>query len=159
RRRASGVSQSTFLVPTRPESERSSDRKSVAHRNAASGGAGRRTEKRYGREYSGMVRYSYTEWWTWPSSSVIRMHSPSHANRHASQTMHSGPRTESDFSPRNWNFAATVGSSTTSGTSARGRSSKTFTGQTSLQWEQPVHFAMSMSTWTMADQSPRASGY
>src|SRR5580658_10385701 len=79
----------------------------------------------------------------------MRMHSPSQEKRQASQTMHSGPFTASDFSPRNWNFAPTVGSSTTSGTWSRGFRSKTFTGQTSLQCEQPVHLARSMSTWTI----------
>ena len=88
----------------------------------------------------------------------MRMHSPSHSKRHASQTKHCGPSTASDFSPRNWNFAATSGSSTTSGIWSRGRSSKTFTGQTSRQCEQPVHFASSMSTWTIRLPSGERAG-
>jgi len=63
--------------------------------------------------------------------------------------MQSGPWMTADFSARNWNFAATAGSSTTFGQFSRGCISKTVTGQTSRQWVQPVHFSWATSTLTM----------
>jgi hypothetical protein len=48
------------------------------------------------------------------------MHDPSHSVRQALQRMQSEPFSATDFSTRNWNFAATSGSSTTSGKSVRG---------------------------------------
>src|SRR5579875_238151 len=77
------------------------------------------------------------------------MHSPSHSKRQASHTMHSGPFTATDFSPRNWNLAATSGSSAFPGKVEVGRSSNTFTGQTSRQWAHPVHLGRAISTETM----------
>src|SRR5579862_7184283 len=82
------------------------------------------------------------------------MHSPSHSNKQASHMMQSGPAMTLDFSARNWNFAATAGSSTISPNVSRGFISNTVTGHTSRQWEHPVHLACWTSTETMDDLAP-----